>query len=234
MHNIYLIDFENVQKYGLYGISSLTSDDHVVIFYSQQPKIIDMIKELEKKYKSTFFELYHIDGTGKNYLDFQMVTYIGFLIGSMKKEQAGNTNIIVVTKDRGYDASVNFWKQYGVNIRRQETISGLSFDRVAGGDRKIKTVMKISPEEIKDIKGTLSKISPKPFTNQYRKRVINSVKRFNIPGTQYGYIYQSAIGSANDNEYRRNLCVFGEKKAQELYGATVSIAREYRKAHAAG
>ena len=33
LHNLYLVDYENVHQHGLNGISELTEQDHLVIFW---------------------------------------------------------------------------------------------------------------------------------------------------------------------------------------------------------
>ena len=79
--NLYLIDYENVTETGLSGTNELTADDHVIVFYSAQIKNISFEKHVEIAQCPATFEYIKIQKTGKNYLDFQLSTYLGFLIG---------------------------------------------------------------------------------------------------------------------------------------------------------
>ena len=80
----YLIDYENVKSEGIKGIAQLSEEDRVVIFYSHNADTItfeamDMIfnsKAQVSKYK--------ILCGGKNALDFQLSTYLGYLIHEAK------------------------------------------------------------------------------------------------------------------------------------------------------
>ena len=81
----YLIDYENVKSEGIKGIAQLSEEDRVVIFYSHNADTItfeamDMIfnsKAQVSKYK--------ILCGGKNALDFQLSTYLGYLIHEAKR-----------------------------------------------------------------------------------------------------------------------------------------------------
>jgi hypothetical protein len=53
----------------------------------------------------------------KNYLDFQLSTFLGYLIG---KGEVGS--VFVISKDCGFDSLVDFWKKREITICRQESI----------------------------------------------------------------------------------------------------------------
>lgn len=102
----YLIDFENVKSDGIRGIAQLGEEDTVVIFYSHNADTItfeamDMIfssKANVRKYK--------IICGGKNALDFQLVTYLGYLI-----HEAKDSFFYIISKDNGFRHVVDFWKR---------------------------------------------------------------------------------------------------------------------------
>ena len=108
---IYLIDYENVQD--LKDVKELTSEDSVIVFHSGQTKRIqsDFIFDAIERVK---FKAKRIVSGKKNALDFQLVSYLGYLIGK------GETDIKIVSKDTGYDCLVDFWKGKA-NIMRGET-----------------------------------------------------------------------------------------------------------------
>lgn len=82
--NLYLIDYENVTDTGFLGVKELTADDTVIVFYSQHTKNISFERHIELSQSPAHFEYIKILKTGKNYLDFQLSTYLGFLIGKDK------------------------------------------------------------------------------------------------------------------------------------------------------
>ena len=102
----YLIDYENVKSEGIKGIAQLSEEDRVVIFYSHNADTItfeamDMIfnsKAQVSKYK--------ILCGGKNALDFQLSTYLGYLI-----HEAKDSYFYIISKDNGFKHVVDFWKR---------------------------------------------------------------------------------------------------------------------------
>ena len=102
----YLIDYENVKSDGIKGSAQLSEEDRVVIFYSHNADTItfeamDMIfnsKAQVSKYK--------ILCGGKNALDFQLSTYLGYLI-----HEAKDSYFYIISKDNGFKHVVDFWKR---------------------------------------------------------------------------------------------------------------------------
>ena len=81
----YLIDYENVHKTGFNGLLNLTESDNVIIFYSGNADKItfNLHKEIvDSKADITYFE---VRAGGKNALDFQLSTYLGYILGNKKK-----------------------------------------------------------------------------------------------------------------------------------------------------
>lgn len=99
----YLIDYENLGNNAIIGANNLNKDDNVVIFYNENSTIklnthIQLEKCVAKK------EYYNVKSKTSNALDFQLSSYVGSLI---KKEK----NICIISKDRGFQAVVDFWKE---------------------------------------------------------------------------------------------------------------------------
>lgn len=114
---IYLVDFENVRN--LKGISA-REEDTIVIFYTQNADSIkfDDFQELWKS--NVKIELKKV-AAGKNALDFQLSSYIGYLIGS------NNNDFCIVSNDKGFDTVVGFWKdEKGITINIQKSIKATS------------------------------------------------------------------------------------------------------------
>ena len=99
----YLVDYENVNSAGLTGINKLSSDDLVMIFYSDNASTVtfaamDMIRK-----SSADIRRYKLKHSSANAADFQVCTYLGYLMGN-----AAATDIFIISKDRGYMSCLEF------------------------------------------------------------------------------------------------------------------------------
>ncbi|GHU52122.1 hypothetical protein FACS1894132_01080 [Clostridia bacterium] len=110
---IYLIDYENVHNSGLKGIDKLTKKDKVIVFFDVLSKIDFQNIIMNIEFSNARAKWIKVDHTGyKNVLDFQLSTYIGYLIGKEKSKE-----FVIVSKDCGYQAIINFWKQKKKKVR---------------------------------------------------------------------------------------------------------------------
>ena len=116
--SIYLIDYENVNEAGLEGVKALKGDDQVHIFFSDQIKSIPFERSIELTQSRATIEFIRTHKTAKNYLDFQLSTYLGYLIGKGEKGE-----VYVVSQDKGFDSVVDFWKGRNIKISRYENIA---------------------------------------------------------------------------------------------------------------
>lgn len=100
----FLIDFENVKSAGLVGIDTLGIDDQVVILYSVNSNTISF--EMHQKIMSCAanVEYYQIRRGGKNSLDFQLSTMLGYLLAS-----GLYSHLYIISNDSGFDALYDFW-----------------------------------------------------------------------------------------------------------------------------
>ena len=100
----FLIDFENVKSAGLVGIETLGMEDQVVILYSQNSNTLSF--EMHQKILSceANVEYYQIRRGGKNSLDFQLSTLLGYLLAS-----GLYTHLYIISNDSGFDALYDFW-----------------------------------------------------------------------------------------------------------------------------
>ena len=110
---MYLIDYENVHDAGLDGVASLSEDDSVVIFYGVKIKAIPFDRHIEIMNSKAQVEYIKTEKIAKNYLDFQLSTYLGYILGLGLKGE-----VYVVSKDTGFDSLVDFWKGRNVTIDR--------------------------------------------------------------------------------------------------------------------
>lgn len=101
----YLIDGENVNIESLKDMQKLDSSDTVLFFGRKEKK--DQSKKMEnfKKTCKCKIKTMLVKATTKNALDFQIISYLGILIG-----QNLDAEYYIVSIDRGYDASIELFK----------------------------------------------------------------------------------------------------------------------------
>lgn len=103
MKRYFLVDMENVHVSGLLGMGSLTENDVVILFMSKHCKQdVDMIELYKDICKCNILTIY-VGCGGKNELDFQLISYLGLLIGENKNQG----EYYIVSKDKGYNSSIN-------------------------------------------------------------------------------------------------------------------------------
>lgn len=101
--DIYLIDYENVNNNGLTGIELIKSSE-VHIFYSESsnkssPQIKYTFKEVEALQKANVKIYFHETNKGKNSLDFQLCSYLGFQIAQIQPQEKTNFLLYLKTMD---------------------------------------------------------------------------------------------------------------------------------------
>ncbi len=121
---IFLIDFENVKSKGLEGIDKLEETDSVIIFFSENSDTLSF--EMHQKVLSSKadIEYFKVSVGGKNALDFQLSTLLGFMVA---KEIY--SHIFVISNDKGFDFLHSFWCGNYIDtpstlVYRSKTISG--------------------------------------------------------------------------------------------------------------
>ncbi len=102
---IYLVDFENVKSKGLAGIDSLGETDKVIVFYSENSDTISF--EMHQKVLTSAAQIQYlkVNVGGKNALDFQLATLLGYLVGRNEY-----SHIFIISNDKGFDFLHDFWQ----------------------------------------------------------------------------------------------------------------------------
>jgi len=114
----YLIDYENTGVKGLVGIEQLKEDDLIIIFYGPKTGAVPFDEHVKICQAASQVKYIKTTKTAKNYLDFQLTTYLGYLVG-----QTDVKEYYVISKDSGYDSVIDFWKKWGIRIVRKENIA---------------------------------------------------------------------------------------------------------------
>ena len=92
----YLVDYENVKADGMYGVDQLGKKDCVCIFYSENASTLTF--GLHEKLNQTKGKivLQKVEVGVKNALDFQLSTYLGYLIS---ENEGKNESYYIVSEE---------------------------------------------------------------------------------------------------------------------------------------
>lgn len=134
--NYYLVDYENIHNDLDNLINNTSNGDSIVLFYSETCKNIslDVISNFtSRNLKIDCFKV--ITGT-KNALDFQLASYLGYLVGENKKA----ANYYIVSNDKGFDCLCEYWESIGVSVVR-----------ICAQTSVVKPVLKQNPPKTKKV-----------------------------------------------------------------------------------
>ena len=110
---LFLIDYENVNSAGLHGIGQAAPDDRVILFYSHSANTLSFEIMDEMVSSGIMPERVCLEHSGKNALDFQLVTFLGYLIAKDKADA-----YYIISRDAGYQAAIAFCQEYfGVKVQ---------------------------------------------------------------------------------------------------------------------
>ena len=105
----FMIDYENVREAGLSGVEHLCDTDALTIFYSAScDKVSKGVMDSILKSGCRFMAV-RLKRTGKNALDFYIVSQIGELFG-----EGFEGKVVVVSRDKGYIAMKDYWAGRGI------------------------------------------------------------------------------------------------------------------------
>ena len=112
---VYLIDTENVGNTAWSEFLKRKTDvEQVVFFYTKNsgPLTFMLLQEVINQFggQTRIIPCY----IGKNALDFQLVSTLGYLIA-----KAPELSYCILSKDTGYDSAIQFWKDHGAQVSRE-------------------------------------------------------------------------------------------------------------------
>ncbi len=106
---VYLVDFENVTSAGISGVQKLTKEDRVYIFYTANAANMSFAAHLNLLSSPAEIIYYNVSSGGKNALDFQLSSFLGYLISQGQDKQ-----FYIISNDRGYEHVKTFWELSGM------------------------------------------------------------------------------------------------------------------------
>lgn len=110
--NLVFVDYENVSIKGISGIEKLGDDSIVYLFYSENTAHLPMATVASIN-NSNAEVRYILTKVGKNALDFTLSSVLGFVI----KERFQEDTFYIVSKDKGFDVLVDYWKGNKVTVK---------------------------------------------------------------------------------------------------------------------
>lgn len=230
--NIYLVDFENVNESALEGIKILKSGDLVYIFHGEQLKSISLSITKEMLETKADIEFVGIHKKAKNYLDFQLSTFLGYLIGKGEK-----ANFYIISKDTGFDSVIDFWKNRKISIIKQDS---LIIKTVKQPSNNVTDNKKTNSNNINNQpKNTKSKesqpeISSKILPEEYREKlksaiIVNNLSN-KISNNDYEFICNAICLNKSKEKFNNALVKeMGNAKSSLIYKHIKSIFEDYRK-----
>lgn len=165
---VFLIDFENVGNGGFDGIEELGCEDKVIIFYSEKAQSLAMDTHLRLERSAVQKEYICVDVGGKNALDFQLSTYLGYLIANQDE-----TEYSIVSKDEGYSFVTTFWEKRDRQINRCVNLRMESKQRVA---ENLEGILGEYQEDIKEVSEIIMKYKTKQGINNALVKTYGSEK----------------------------------------------------------
>lgn len=140
--NCFLVDYENVHVDGLRGISALSEQDKVVIFYSEKAETLTFGLHRRLTQSKAQISFQKVPTGSKNALDFQLCTYLGYLICQNAQtsaardiydeydaptEQAQTSAAYhIVSGDQNYAVISDYWRRKSVSVSLIPEISAFS------------------------------------------------------------------------------------------------------------
>ncbi|MCM1297189.1 MAG: PIN domain-containing protein [Muribaculaceae bacterium] len=163
--NVYLIDYENTKI--LSGINKLSAEDRAVIFYSKNANTLtfDTLHLIQSSVAQIEYKC--VDAGGKNALDFQLSSYLGYIV---RQNENSNAKIFIVSKDKGFNYLVSFWKaEKGLQIKLLPEISGKTV-AADGNASELESALKkcplnLSEADIKKITEVIAQFKTKQAIN---------------------------------------------------------------------
>lgn len=156
---VFLVDYENVKTQGLNGIVKLTENDTVCIFYSENAD--SMTFGLHRRLMETKANVQYqkVEVGYKNALDFQLSSYLGYVISQNKSNGITDCLYYIVTKDQGFLCLKNYWHRRHANVYQVADVTGNC--EVTSEKKETATTEKKETTKKQEVKPKETKAAPK-------------------------------------------------------------------------
>lgn len=210
----YLIDYENVHYSGLNGIEKLTENDRLIIFYTKNAETLSFTVYEKLVSCKAEIQLYRVQCGDKNALDFQLSSYIGYILGKNH-----DTECHIISNDKGYEYVINFWKEKNTGIIISSDIAG--------------NVKNLLPTVVKPAPIVVKTVSPAPVKKSTETDFDKAVKPLNLSKSDKDallkiYNYSANIKNVSQRKINTNNAIvkyFGSDKAVKYYRAVKPLIK---------
>lgn len=198
----FLIDYENTSFHGLSGIRKINPNDTVVIFLgaknvsSTMP--IKVVRDLTTNGERPRLLWKVSTKTSKNYLDLQLVSYLGSLIGN---SDITETEYVIVSKDHDFAAAIDFWaeRRSDINISLRPTIAP-------------------TPSTVDRPKPEVACPTPQSKTSEAAKRAVRkAVKDLGLKPSVYTGIYRAFEAATTSQQLHDKLTKSLHDQGRKIY-----------------
>ena len=226
---IYLIDFENVHDSGLTGVTSLTDNDEIYIFYSSKSEHMSFDTHVNIMKTAAKVKYIKLRRSARNYLDFQLCTHLGFLIGAKVEGP-----YYIISKDTGYESVIDYWNDHGITIIRQPAVVFNHTQAKSQGQRAVTPPAIVTVQENSQIAadGPLPEVLPMIAIDQ---QLYIDQGNSSKPETDAGYTgggitdSDAAADISSEEASAAPQASEPEKTAEEVTIKTQTLPESYRK-----
>lgn len=138
--NYYFIDYENVHADGFTGTENLGDQDVICVMYTEQSKAfsLELVEKIAKQHAK--LESYKAGTGAKNSLDFQLASYLGYMIA---KSEGADDCFYIVSRDTGFNHLADFWAERNVKVRRIPNFMGEEKDLKVAAAEMVEEELKV-------------------------------------------------------------------------------------------
>lgn len=228
--NIYLIDYENTNGHGLYGLEKLGMFDKVFIFYTKNANSLHFEHmEAINKAKANV-KLMLVEAGRENSLDFQLSSFLGFQISKHPF-----ADFFVVTRDKGYTCLEGFWKENNRNVKILPNIAGEDipvqpktatqkkqlkaskdknkFTAQKPKTKQTKTTQEPKKQPPKQVTKPVANQAPKPLETSNAQQPVKQVEPAKNTEELYKMVFD-VIGNKKDSEIITNILIRSKSKIE--------------------
>lgn len=218
----YLIDYENVHGDGLSGCQNLKETDHIIIFYTQNARSIDM-STIDNIGRATM--RMKLVPAGKQSADMHIGSYFGYLAGMHGKD----CKVVIISKDTDFDNVIKFWKdEIGITASRKDQIKPTPA-KTSTKKQPAATPKKATKAETKAATKTASKANSSKKT-KLNQEVMKAVRNAGFDATVANNVAQMVSGSyGHEHQLSEVHNALRERylKYLELYAAIKPVVSKY-------
>ncbi len=184
-----LVDYENVQQVEL---ARLDEGYRVIIFVGRSQKSVPIELVTSAQKLGSRVEWQKVTGDGRNALDFFIALRLGRVL-----ERTPRPEVVVLSKDKGFDPLLRYLNANGLKVRRVNSLSELSVDTAAPvQDPNLKRVVELlgksdkrsRPRKRRTLAQAISAMFQKKLSRQDVDRIINSLFALKLISEAHGII----------------------------------------------